>query len=298
MLQESGNETNGSVRQVMYADTYYNQSKSMLELIARSDIKIKHNQIDSVQTKLGPLGTDLVREGNIFTQDFSGGYITTQSDTPPVAHITKESVIRFVGFKAFGITDGPGSDEPYIITSVYSPDNKVKVQTTRIPEGEPFDDVDEGTVRVATKMVWSGAPLRMQVYTILMEHDNGDPEDVKKAVHDKLDEYADEAAAAGAAVAAGFGLPIPEGALRDVLGVITLGISSLAGNLFGDSKIGADSFPVYGTDLENIATNPFPTKLLDGVNKYTHETQLISGSGASYKVYYEIFTNTITSPGQ
>ena len=82
------------------------------------------------------------------------------------------------------------------------------------------------------------------------------------------------------------------------MGVITHGISSLAGNLFGDNIIGTDSFPLEGTALKNATTNPFPTPLLDGVNKYTHETALISGSGTSYKVYYEIFTSTTTTLGE
>lgn len=283
----------------MQNDEYLSNTKSLLELIARHEIRLKHQEVDSIQTKLGPLGDGLIRNGNVFTQNFPGGQIVFNGPVPLVAHITRESVIRFVGFKCFGTTDGPGSDEPYLIISVYSPDNRTKVQTTRIPEGDPFEDVDEGTIRVSTKMIWQGAPLRMQVFTILMEHDNGDPEEVKKSVQDKLNESIDEAAAAGAALVGGFGLPIPEGVVRDVLGVITLGISTLAGNLFGDSTIGTDSFPVYGSELEKAAENPYPIRLMDdGVNRYTHETSLISGSGASYKVYYEIFTNTISSPDQ
>lgn len=298
LLQQANRFSGGSIIQFINDDEYLSCSKSIIELIARNDIRAKHQEIDSMKTQLGPLGK-MTKDESVFTQTFSGGDIVYTTSGPLAVHIRYESVIRFVGFKCFGTTDGPGSDEPYLIISVYSPDNKTKVQTIRIPEGDPFEDVDEGTVRVSTKMVWEGAPLRMQVFTVLMEHDNGDPDDVKKAVHDKLEEYVDEAAAAGAAVAGGFGLPIPEGSIRDVLEVITLGISTLAGNLFGDSKIGTDSFPVYGKELENAAVNPFPIKIMpDGVNRYTHESSLISGSGASYKVYYEIFTNTISSPDQ
>jgi hypothetical protein len=317
LLQEDGVNTDVPIREIInsyYTYTrpppplpgsnstfnYYSGTQSILELIARREIQMKHREVDATQSRLGTFSLDrpdLIRSGNTFTQDFAGGRIVFQGN-PPEAFVTKESVIQIIGLKCFGTTDGPGSDEPYVITSVYSPDNKFPLQTTR---SNIQEDVDDGTVKIFTSKVWSGPPARVQIFTILMEHDNGDPDEVKKAVQDKLNEYVgpDETAAAGAALSAGFGIPIPEGLVRDVAAVLTGGISSLAGYLFGDSRIGTDSFPVLGRDLQNMAETPIPpNNSLDGRNAYTHETLLISGSGASYKVYYNIRTDTISSPNQ
>jgi hypothetical protein len=291
------NKDNFSLRQIIEGNEYYDKSQSLLELIARHDIRVEHERVDAKETRLGPIRSDLVRsDNNKFTQNFFGGRIDfLDFKTEPNKEF--KSFVNYVGFKCFGTTDGPGSDEPYMIISVYNPyDKNQTLKTTRIPQGEPYDEVDEGTERADPVTIWSGVPGRLQVFTILMEHDNGPPEEVEKAVHDKLKEHLDQAAAAGAAVSAGFGLPIPEGVLRDVLGVLSLGISSLAGNLFGDSKIGTDSFPLTSEEMFRIASAPFPTKIIGNNNKWSHETLLISGSGASYKVYYHVLTKPDPSP--
>ena len=85
--------------------------------------------------------------------------------------------------------------------------------------------------------------------------------------------------------------------LQIALGILTKGISHTAGVLFGNSKIGTDSFPIKGFDMEN-ATTAFPKKFPNEKNEYTHETLLISGSGASYKVYYEVITKVINEGDQ
>lgn len=298
ILQRTTNNSSVSLKDVIQSDDYYSKSKSLLEVVARHDIRQEHGKVDASVTKLGPIKSDLIRSSNNeFIQNFSGGQIKFLSGNLE-SQIKYHSTVRFVGFKAFGITDGPGSDEPYFIISVYSPDNKKNLTTVRIPEGEPFQEVDEGTERASVKAIWDGPPERLQIFTVVVENDLGDPEEVEKTIREKLDKYVDEAAAAGTVVAAGFGIPIPEGLLRDLLGAISLGLSTFLGNLLGDIVIGTDSLPLKGIDLENAHENPFPTKSIAG-NQYTHETLLISGSGASYKAYFEVITDKIIkSPGQ
>ena len=298
ILQKVGNNSSVSLKDVIQNDDYYSKSKSLLEVVARHDIRQEHGKVDASETKLGPIKSDLIRSNNNeFIQDFSGGKIKFLSGNLE-SQIVYQTTIRFVGFKAFGITSGPGSDEPYFIISVYSPDNKKNITTEKIPEGDPFEEVDKGTERAYVKAIWQGPPTRLQIFTVAVENDLGDPDDVKKTVKAELDKHIDVASAAGTVVAAGFGLPIPEGLLRDVLGGITLGLSTFIGNLVGDIPIGTDSLPLKGIDMEKAHETPFPTNTIAG-NTYTHETQLMSLSGASYKAYFEVVTKKIIeSPGQ
>ena len=175
ILQNAGNNF-VSLKEVIQSDGYYSKSQSLLELVARHDIRQEHGKVDASETKLGPIKSDLIRSNkNEFIQNFSGGQIKFLSGNLE-SQVVYNTTVRFVGFKAFGITDGPGSDEPYFIISVYSPDNKKNLTTVKIPEGDPFEEVDEGTERASVKAIWGGPPTRLQIFTVAIENDLGDPD--------------------------------------------------------------------------------------------------------------------------
>ncbi len=118
------------------------------------------------------------------------GELPTETDPWPDRDPSVRYTIRYVGLFCQNETDGPGSDEIYVLTSAIHINDGQNVVTNAIrnpvnyPDGAYYGDVDreegrEGPVTAA----WSGNPDTVSLVVVVMEHDQGDPD----AYRDEID---------------------------------------------------------------------------------------------------------------
>jgi hypothetical protein len=187
--------------------------------------------------------------------------------------------LRFRGLYAFGVTDGAGADEPYVTFGVV-PFPPVPPSTMRSPI---YDDVDEGNARPDMIEMCRGMPYGVELGGILWEHDSGDPNLCLPALQ------------AGADAAGG----VITGACS-AYGGAPLG--TLCGRVWGEVGPAAANFinDLLGTGDDEITRWAWHVSPRDMVTKtrqprqnwwgieYHMESELLSGLGASYKVYVDV----------
>lgn len=113
----------------------------------------------------------------------------TIDGTLPAIHYT----IRYQGLWCQEETDGPGSDEIYVITSGLSINNSInhEVETLRHPLGTQsshYKDVDSLEKRIGpVAVVYTGSPDTLSLAVVVMEHDYGDPDHYRDDVKTFVD---------------------------------------------------------------------------------------------------------------
>lgn len=101
----------------------------------------------------------------------------TRDGTPPGIRYT----VRYKGLWCQEETNGPGSDEIYVITSGLAINNSVNstVETLSHPMGthsSHYEDVDSLEERIGpVAVVYTGSPDTLSLAVVVMEHDYGDP---------------------------------------------------------------------------------------------------------------------------
>ncbi|MGI8334383.1 LGFP repeat-containing protein [Actinomadura scrupuli] len=236
--------------------------------------------------RLGPLGlpvTGIQPKGSGFEQFFQGGDISFLSDVLTVNQ-RYATTIRFKGLHCFGDQSGPGADEPYVVIGVYPPAKRELATTTQIPPSGSFSDVSAGSQRVEVQDVWTFRPPEdVVVYCVLMEHDSGNEEEVRAAIKRALDEGVD-------AVEAAAGVNVPD----DWVNILTLTLADVITEAFGlgDDVVGTFPLSFSFAQLQQLAHNPKPLQHYGGID-FNYETDLLASSGASYKCYFEVFTEII-----
>lgn len=191
----------------------------------------------------------------------------------------REVVVRYCGMICFGETDGPGSDEPYVIVSCVSPSGARTLDPIR------YEDVDAGAVlRGPIVEVFRGVPDAGLVITAtVMEHDEGDPNRYRALVEAGVQSAAAAGAAALTAATAGVGAlaaPIIQAAVPVVIDAI----NSVLGT--ADDLIGSGSIPVTARQLCTLPVQGFATER--GLQFHVANSVPISGLGGSYKCYFDI----------
>lgn len=192
-----------------------------------------------------------------------------------------EVVLRYVGFHCFGETDEiSASDEPYITFGVVPIlTDKIATVPTKI-----YEDVNAGQSRGDQIELYRGLPFGLALSVTLAEHDEGDPnkfrEHVKGGVEktgEKIDEAITKAPAVGSVLGpiVGIALAIAGPTLTDL-------VNGLLGT--GDDHIGTTHMVLTVKDMLQLANSD--RRDFEGIMAHL-ESPLISGDGASYKIYFD-----------
>ncbi len=192
-------------------------------------------------------------------------------------------VVHYTGLHCFGATDwdqGSSADEPYVIVTISTP----RFADTR--RTQVYSDVDAGEAYPDLLEIYRGRPYGMNISSVLMENDFGDPDRYKKQVQDVV-------MAVHTAGTLALGLipvvgPIIAAIAGPALGSLMPSIGGAISDAFdwGDDSIGGSTVTLSARQMVVLAAR---TQNSDFKNiGYKVESGLISGSGASYKVYFGI----------
>jgi hypothetical protein len=210
---------------------------------------------------------------------FEGGAIYWWPDTGPID--LRGVVLHYTGLHCFGETawdQGSSADEPYVTFGMVAPTGSWSVQS------QIYGDVDSGDSRPDLLELYRGHPGGMTISTLLMEHDEGDPNAYKSEM--------------GKAVAAGFtGVgalialipavgPVLAGVAAPIFGAVAPKVTDWLNQLahFGDDKLGEATLAISAKQMVLLAART-PNSDFDGIG-FKLETPLLSGDGASYKAYF------------
>ncbi|NUW34582.1 hypothetical protein HTZ77_24550 [Nonomuraea sp. SMC257] len=244
--------------------------------------------------RLGPLGlpTSEVQSVNGgIKQFFQGGEIAIIAQELKVTQ-TRVSTIRFKGIHCFGTSAGPGADEPYVVCAVYAPHKRERAQVIKIPMSGSYENFSSGTQQADVIDVWHREPpTDVAVACYLMEHDSGDEEEVKNNIKTAVEKGITTVEAAIAAVGGPFSLP--EEWISMLTVPMSAGITALLG--LGDDVIGFQTLDFKFVELNQLAETPLPPHNFGAIS-FTHETPLITDGGASYKCYFEVYTEIVDHP--
>ncbi len=194
----------------------------------------------------------------------------------------RDVVVHYTGLHCLGTTDGPGSDEPYAIMSVSTP-KFADTLRTRIYEDE---DVDDGDSVPDLLEIYRGRAYGINISSVLMEHDYGDPDKYKKQIHDVvMGVHAVGTGALGLIPLVG---PVAAAIAGPVLGTLMPSISGAINDLFDwdDNRVGASTLTLSAKQMVVLAART-ENSTFDGIG-FKAQSDLISGLGGSYKVYFGI----------
>lgn len=93
-------------------------------------------------------------------------------------------IVQYTGLHCFGETDSDqssSSDEPYFILSVTTPEIAATTRT------QIYNGVDGGTTRPDLLEIYRGHPYGINIGSVLMEYDFGDPDKYKDEVQKSVD---------------------------------------------------------------------------------------------------------------
>lgn len=190
-------------------------------------------------------------------------------------------VVHYTGLHCFGETDwdqGSDSDEPYFILSVSTPDVAATTRT------QVYRDVDSGATRTDLLEIYRGPPYGINISSVLMENDFGDPEKYKDEVQAVvLGVHTAGTLALGLIPVAG---PVIAAIAGPALGSLMPAIGGAINDLFdwGDDQIGGDTITLSAKQMVILGAHTGNTDF-DGIG-FKAESGLVSGSGASYKAYF------------
>lgn len=211
---------------------------------------------------------------------FQHGDIFWWPDTGPID--MRGVIVHYTGFYCFGETDNDGlsgADEPYVAMGVFTPRGSNAV-TTRVYEG-----VNARHSQPDLLELWRGRPYGMELNIRLLEHDHGDVSEDRKKMMDAFKKAHDEGVKALGSIP--YVGPFAALAADSLLGKVVPEFGGKFFDLFdlGDDTIGKVTIPVNAKDMVLTAIRPSGNSEFKGIG-YRIESPLISGDGASYKVYF------------
>jgi len=210
--------------------------------------------------------------------EFQNGGIYWWPDTGAID--LRDVVVHYTGLHCFGETDwdqSSDSDEPYVIFALTTPKAAWGV-TSRV-----YEDVDAREQRPDLVELYRGRPYGLNVGIVLMEHDFGDPNRYKDQVVGVVSGvHAAGTLALGLIPVAG---PIIAAVAGPALGSLMPGLGSAINDAFdwGDDRIGSTTITLSAREMVLLAARTSNSR--HGAIGFKRESALISGSGASYKVY-------------
>jgi hypothetical protein len=248
-------------------------------------ILARYNALGGPEGELGwPTGDEeRGTEGGQY-QTFSTHNIYWWPDTGAI-EMTGSLVVTYSGLACFGETDDDqlsSADEPYVILGAIPPP-PLPPFTGRT---QIYTDVDAGDSREQQRIeLYRGLPLPLSVSPVLMEHDLSDPSKYQETTRVVVEQ-------ASKAVAMGIGAipyvgpflgPLAEAGLKAIGPDIVEALDNAFN--FSDDYIGIGTFMISTKQMVTLARAP--KKNYKGI-LWDLDSPLISGQGASYKVYVYI----------
>jgi hypothetical protein len=208
--------------------------------------------------------------------EFHHGAIYWWPDTGPIA--LNEIVVQYKGMHCFGTTDPGGDDRPYTWLSTLPPDGSGIAVRTPI-----HDDIDGGDTCHDVIELYRGRPLGLGVSATIFEHNLGNPDvflpKLEQALRDagKVMAEADEVPLIGDVVA------LLGKAMQEWAKEIAAALNAVLG--LEDDLINGITRFITIKELVTLAVGqPRHAYELD----FNIESDLISGRGASYKVFLQV----------
>jgi hypothetical protein len=204
--------------------------------------------------------------------EFQNGGIYWWLDTGAID--LRDVVVHYTGLHCFGETDwdqGSGSDEPYVIISVSTP-HIADTKMTRV-----YSDVDAGETRPDLLEVYRGRPYGINIASVVMENDFGDPDKYKKQVQDVvMGVHSAGTLALGLIPVVG---PVVAAIAGPALGALMPSIGGAINDLFdwGDDRIGSAHITLPARQMVLLAART-ENRNLNGIG-FKVESPLIGGTG-------------------
>lgn len=210
--------------------------------------------------------------------EFQNGGIYWWPDTGAID--LRDVVVHYTGLQCFGETDwdqASNSDEPYVIFAMTTPEN-VWGATSQI-----YEDVDTGEQRPDLLELYRGRPYGLNVGIVLMESDFGDPNKYRDQVIQVVTGV-HTAGTLALGLIPGVG-PVIAAIAGPALGSLMPALGGAISDAFdwGDDRLGSATVTFSARELVLLAART-PNSTFGGIG-YKRESALISGEGASYKVY-------------
>jgi hypothetical protein len=211
--------------------------------------------------------------------EFQHGGIYWWADTGAID--LRDVIVHYTGLHCFGETDwdqSSNSDEPYVVIAVSTP---LSAATFR---SQVYDDVDAGETRPDLLEIYRGRPYGINVGTVVMEHDDDDPDRYKGEINDAL-------MAAHALGTRGLGvIPVVGPAIAAIAGPVLAKFMPVLGDAINglldlrDDTIGNSTVTLSGRQMVLLAARTANNDF-NGIG-WKFESGVISGEGASYVAYY------------
>lgn len=276
----SGVEAVGAGHRVRYRKGSIYRSPTGKTGWVYGEIEARYNALGGPTGRLGfPVSDEEPMSEGGRASAFEGGTIYWWPDEGAID--INDIVVTYTGLVAFEITDGPGSDEPYVTLGVVSPTGGFETQS------QVYQDVDKGQSRSDSIELYRGKPHGITLSAVLMENDSGTQEQIranmKKAVAKGVEVNALVASASvgkvpvfgpGLAMASAASLPLLASAVADVISVFA-----------HDDFLGEASFSLTAKDMVVLAART------EQLNERGVAFRLLSGlmsrKGAHYRLYFD-----------
>jgi hypothetical protein len=221
--------------------------------------------------------------------------------------------IEVAAIKCFGTEDPGSDDEPYLLITAVAPAgafmDAYRAGVVRTWRSERYEDISEGEVFGTDLPVFQNilfGPDGISLKLLLMEHEHGDEEELRRKIEEKGNKLAREIIDAAALLA---GLDIDDETRDQVLdneilktlGDVSAGVLT---DLLKDDRIDEKTWKIHGDILKTWADDPqafersdvaYPPGALPEFVKTNFpregihdEALLFSGGGGSYKVYLRV----------
>ena len=249
-----------------------------------------------------PVGTVTEVEGG-YRREFEAGALQVMETDGlrPSAVAQWAPLVEYVGLRCNEPNES--SDEPYVIFSVIAlnPEFDAVDKLLTVKKIGPIPNVVDGEVVPDVLTVWDGISggNGLKIAIGVFEEDEGDPEDVRAKIEEKLREYAKQGAAA---IAQAYGAGAAQGeqvaeneAFNWGLRLLSLGLVDLLG--LGDDEIGSVNVEVPLSRIQKVdnehveAFHQSLQRTTEGV-VYTDKVDVSSDEGG-YSVYFRIRSRKI-----
>jgi len=274
----SGIHLDPLTRQPTHGGKVYRSDRGTFEVYAA--ILGRYTQLGGPKSYLGyPLSEEMDADEGGRMSVFEHGSIMWWPDTGAID--VGQVVVKCIGVHAFGITNGPGSDEIYSLFTVTSPDG---ARALRTPIA---GDVDAKETHGYDLELYRGRPAGLVLSASLMEHDHGNPDAYLKQLQGGVSEVM-EAGEKALQFIPVFGPILSEVHDRLVTDEVKAWIAQAISDIFGleDDRLGSRTMMLR---MKQMVTTADRSPLMSNWGwKYDVESELFSALGGSWKLLFTI----------
>jgi hypothetical protein len=275
----------GFFREYVYGRIYL-PSITSVPVYVHGSVGDRYTQLDGPNSWLGWPTADeqaFTEDGRVST--FQNGAIYWWPDTGAID--VRDVSVQYTGLYCFGETDndqvlsGSSADEPYVIFGVVPVlTNQASSRRTQI-----YEDVDAGDSREDNIELYRGLPYGLSLSAVLMEHDLADPNMYQELIKQCVDSAIEKSAVLLAEVP--YVGPVLAVVAEPVLKSFAPDIAVALNDLIDgkDDHIGTVPLVLSAKDMVRLTRVEQQHQVAIA---WRAESPLISGDGASYKVYFDI----------